>query len=107
MAEVDGGGLVAKDLDAAAGVVVTLFEVREGGGGAAAEGELGREFGPVEFGCGSSLRRVLVRCRIRVAGAAKAPSTVNSCGEIRRTDEAILEVIPGDLRGSGRSDEEH
>ena len=45
--EVDGGGLVLQLLQAAAGVVVTLFELLELRGGGAAEGELRGEAGPV------------------------------------------------------------
>ena len=55
VAEVDGGGLVLQLRDAAAGVVVAFLEVGELRGGRAAEGELGGEFGPVEFGCCSGL----------------------------------------------------
>lgn len=42
---------------AAAGIVVALLEVVEGGGRAAAQGELRGELGPVEFGGGSLLER--------------------------------------------------
>jgi hypothetical protein len=58
VAEVDSGGLIGQDLDPAAGVIVALLEVRERGCGGAAEGELGWELGPVEFGCGSGLGSV-------------------------------------------------
>lgn len=51
--EVDGLGLVGEHLDFAAGIVVAFFEGREGGGGAAAEVELGGDFAPVEL-CGCS-----------------------------------------------------
>ncbi len=47
--EVDGLGLLLEELDAAACVVVALFEVGEGVGCAAAEAEFGAEVVPVDF----------------------------------------------------------
>lgn len=57
LGEVDGLGLLGKDLDAAARIVVALLEVGERGGGVASETEFGAKVGPVDFeGC-RTLRR--------------------------------------------------
>lgn len=52
LGEVDGLGLLGKDLNAAARIVVALLEVGERGGGVASETEFGAKVGPVDFeGC--------------------------------------------------------
>lgn len=47
--EVDAGGLLGEHLNPAASIVVSLLEVCERGGSAAAEAELGADFAPVEL----------------------------------------------------------
>lgn len=55
MGEVDGGGLLAKDLDLAAGVLVALLESLEGGDRLATQAEGRGHFSPVELEGGASL----------------------------------------------------
>lgn len=56
--EVDSLGLLGQGLDLAAGIVVTLLERLQRGGGLAAEAEGGRNLGPVDLECGAALFRV-------------------------------------------------
>lgn len=53
--EVDGLGLLGKELDLAARIVVTLLEGLEGGGCLTAETEGAGHLGPVDFESGTAL----------------------------------------------------
>lgn len=53
--EVDGGGLLGKGLELAAGVLVALLEGLEGGNGLAAEAQRAGDLGPVELESCASL----------------------------------------------------
>lgn len=55
MVEVDGLGLLGKDLNLAARIVVTLLEGLESGGRLAAEAERAGHLGPVDFESGAAL----------------------------------------------------
>jgi hypothetical protein len=55
--EVDGLGLLGENSNLAAGVVVALLELLQGGGGGTLQAQLGAELGPVELKSSAALSR--------------------------------------------------
>jgi hypothetical protein len=55
--EVDSLGLLGENGDLAAGVVVALLELLQGGGGGALQAQLRAELGPVELKSSAALLR--------------------------------------------------
>jgi hypothetical protein len=104
--EVDGGGLLLQLLETAAGVVVAFLEVGEGGGRCAAEGELGWEFRPVEFGCCSGLGRLVIEVAVSVGEKGFGEGMKLSIVEIGEVSyrcghfESFREVRSGEMEAS-------